>query len=315
MHSSRALTLSATCALVVACSDDGRVDTDTAPVPATTGGSVNPSAPTGGDDTATTSPGATDPSGTGTGSVDPTEDPTSTTAGTTVDPSTGDTGTTGVGEDPIVSIEIEPLDAVFTVVDGQLPAPQEYKAWGVTGMGNKVPVTGAWTYDRPDIATIGGQSGSLTVSGLVGGKGNLYFDGSGELPEVATTATVKLVFNSDPDGVDPGLKDMFGAAVDPDPTLNLLYPYDKTVFPRGLTGPVIQWDGGNPDDLYYVHAFNDYFEFTRSEPQTLEISGVIRIPWNRLQHLSTRLRAVSLRAAGSRRSPLGGRGACSARSS
>jgi hypothetical protein len=41
----------------------------------------------------------------------------------------------------------------------------------------------------------------------------------------------------------------------------LLYPYDKTVFPRGLTGPVIQWNGGGANDLYYIHVYSDYFEF------------------------------------------------------
>jgi Tol biopolymer transport system component len=41
----------------------------------------------------------------------------------------------------------------------------------------------------------------------------------------------------------------------------LLYPYDQTVFPRGLTGPVIQWNGGNAGDIYYVRAVSPTFTF------------------------------------------------------
>ena len=33
-----------------------------------------------------------------------------------------------------------------------------------------------------------------------------------------------------------------------------LYPYDGTVFPRGLAGPKLMWNGGAAGDAYYVHV-------------------------------------------------------------
>lgn len=256
MRHSLALSLT----VLLACNGGGRDDTDT-PIDATSasGSTGSASSPTGTDPTLPTS-GTTDPSGTGTGVDSIGTSTTGTTDGeTTVDP--GTTATTGDDPGMIVSIELDPLDAVITVVDGQIPAAIEFKAVGVTNKGEKVPVTGTWDYDRPDLANIGDQSGMLAATGLAGGKGKVSFDGSGDLPVVSTTASVKLVFNADPDGVPPEVKDQFGMAVEPDPAMTLLYPYDKTVFPRGLTGPVIQWNGGGANDIYYVHAFSEFFEY------------------------------------------------------
>lgn len=257
MRSFKALLTSATCVLALACGDDARVDTDTPSTTTLTTTGSSTQGMTGTDPSATAAPTNTGPGGTGTG-ADPTGDPTEASTGTVTDPGTGSTG-----NDPgmVVSIEIDPLDAVITVVDGQIPAATQYTAVGVTDKGIKVPVTGTWAYDRPDLANVGDISGQLAATGLGGGKGLVTFDGAGDLPAVSTTASIKLVFNADPDAVDPGVKDLFPMAVDPDPAMTLLYPYDKTVFPRGLTGPVIQWNGGGQNDVYYVHAFSEFFEY------------------------------------------------------
>lgn len=263
MRLTKGLLFSATSALVLACNDGGRQDTDSLPGLTTSGATEVDTTPIPtGSGEASTSPttGSSDPGGTGTGVETMGGPTTSATEGTTtVDPSTG--GTTMEDPGMVVSIEIEPLDAIVSVVDGQIPAPLQYTAVGVTDKGIKVPVAGTWKYDRPDLASIGDQSGTFTASGLSGGKGNVTFDGAGPLPEASTSATVKLVFNSNPANVPQEVKDLFGMAVDPDPSMVLLYPYDKTVFPRGLAGPVIQWNGGNPNDIYYVHAYNEFFEF------------------------------------------------------
>lgn len=40
----------------------------------------------------------------------------------------------------------------------------------------------------------------------------------------------------------------------------LLYPYDGTVFPRGLISPTLMWDGANAD-LVYVHLHSSLFDY------------------------------------------------------
>lgn len=42
--------------------------------------------------------------------------------------------------------------------------------------------------------------------------------------------------------------------------LKWLYPYDGTVFPRGLLSPLLMWDGGNAD-VVYLHVKSQSFEY------------------------------------------------------
>lgn len=42
--------------------------------------------------------------------------------------------------------------------------------------------------------------------------------------------------------------------------LRFLYPYDGTVFPRGLIGPLLMWDGPNADAVY-VHIHSNFFDY------------------------------------------------------
>ena len=190
----------------------------------------------------------------------PPEPTTGDDAGTTFDPTNPSTMTgTDTGDDPIVSIEIDPLDAIVTVVDGVIPPPLQFTASAITQMGNKVPIGGQWSYDKIDLATIGGD-GQFAATGFAGGIGTVTFDAVNGM-SADTSATVKLQFTSEPNPVDPGVKDGFMNANMPDPAMVLLYPYDQTVFPRGLTGPTIQWDGGGANDLYYIHAYSDTFDF------------------------------------------------------
>jgi hypothetical protein len=163
------------------------------------------------------------------------------------------------GMDPVVSISISPPNPTVEVLNGAIPAAIMFIATGKTKGGATEQLTGKWSYDRPDVATLNPSSGAFTATGLVGGKGTVTFK-AGTL-SATTSATVKLHYTSDPNMVPSSTKMMFGQASTPDPVLKLLYPYDKTVFPRGLTGPVIQWNGGGANDIYYIHALSPTFEF------------------------------------------------------
>ena len=187
--------------------------------------------------------------------------------GTTTDVGTDTTtsGSTSVGategDDPVIEVTIAPLDPLVVVVDGAVPPPLEFTATGHTMGGEEVPLTGTWEYDNPQIGIISANNGLFSATGDAGGVGIVHFAADGLGLEAETTATVKLQITSEPEPVDPGIKDMFDGAVDPDPAMTLLYPYDQTVFPRGLAGPTIQWNGGNPGDIYYIHAESPTFEF------------------------------------------------------
>ncbi|NUP12806.1 MAG: hypothetical protein HOW73_42755 [Polyangiaceae bacterium] len=172
----------------------------------------------------------------------------------------GGGGSTGnFTEDEFTSIKIDPPNATIIVDNGSIPAPTDFQLLGVRADGTEVPIDGTWMFSRPDIAT-STNVGAVTATGLLGGKGNLT--AQFEDFTAAAEVTVKLVITDDSLMLDPSIKDLFENASVDDPALGLAYPYDKTVFPRGISGPVLQWNGGGPADIYRVHAESETFEFT-----------------------------------------------------
>jgi hypothetical protein len=163
-------------------------------------------------------------------------------------------------EPEIVSVMIDPPTAVIVVTNGVVPPPTQFKLIGTTTTGTEVELEPAWFFDRPDLATPS-PSGDMTATGLLGGTGTLQAQ-LGDLAAIADV-TVKLVFVDDSQAIDPSIKDAFDGAMTPDPAFfSLLYPYDQTVFPRGLVGPELQWNGGGAADVYRIHLESPTFEFT-----------------------------------------------------
>ncbi len=169
------------------------------------------------------------------------------------------TGTDSGGDVNVVSITIEPADVVIEVLNGQVPAGTNFTAIGLTDLGESIDLSGGtWSYDRPELATLA-NGGQLSATGDLGGQGILSYEYNGLTAQ--TTASVKLIYTVDP-SIPPEVKDLFPQATTPDPTLALLYPYDQTVLPKGIAGPVLQWNGGNATDLYKVTVDSQWFSLT-----------------------------------------------------
>ena len=159
----------------------------------------------------------------------------------------GDTAGDGDGEasldmpdNPmVVELKIDPPNAVIEIVDGVIPAELDFTAIAVNDQGNENQVdgSGVWTFDRLDIAALDPAIGGLTATGLLGGNGTLRFSYQGL--EAEAQVTVKLSYTFEPDGFDPFTKGVLDTANAADPSLSLLYPYNYTVFPRGLAGPIL----------------------------------------------------------------------------
>ncbi|MBC8072343.1 MAG: PD40 domain-containing protein [Deltaproteobacteria bacterium] len=176
--------------------------------------------------------------------------------GGAVDEGGDGTGTTSGGEADIVEVRVEPADAVVEVLDGAPPDVLQLAAIAVHADGTETPFGGVWEIENLDLGGLDSSSGEFLASGIEGGVTTVEVNGPGGGAE--TTLTVKLHYTDNPEGVDTTL---FDGAVTPDPTLAMLYPYDQTVFPHGLTGPILQWDGGGAADLYYVHLDAPTFEY------------------------------------------------------
>ena len=189
-----------------------------------------------------------------------------------------DLSVNGDANPPVGTLEIMPLNPVVNVVAGTTPPTVQFMA-DVGG----TPVAASWAVDRGEIGSISG-TGLFTTPGTAGGQATVSAVYNSD--KVTTTITVKLSRTDVGDpafgaGADAGAGGYGGVGGDGpggpvstgeqqaltgtstfDGTVKLLYPYDQTVWPRGLLAPLIQWDPGTHHfDAAYVHITENNYEY------------------------------------------------------
>lgn len=111
-------------------------------------------------------------------------------------------------------------------------------------------VSPSWSLDDAALGTID-PGGLFTASGAYGGVTKVTAQFGAE--QGSTSVTVKLVLTENPSGVPQTSIDLLHQGGSADAQFRWLYPYDGTVFPRGLTSPTLQF-GGTLADAVWVHA-------------------------------------------------------------
>jgi hypothetical protein len=167
---------------------------------------------------------------------------------------------------PNAPLSIQPASPVVTAVSGAAAPTVQFQATRGAG-----PVVAKWSLDRGELGQIDGN-GLFTASGLVGGAGHVTARYGQETASTTVTVNLEATDKGDPDqsggGAAPALGGFrgvggdgagkppsadvvtaLGGAPTVDPSVSLLYPYDGTVFPRGLLAPLLQWNAG-------THAFD-----------------------------------------------------------
>ncbi|HVY46924.1 MAG TPA: hypothetical protein VHB21_13645 [Minicystis sp.] len=156
------------------------------------------------------------------------------------------------------SIAIEPPSAAIESLNGA-PATQKFKAKVRWQDGSLAEVSSGvnWSVDVLQPGAIDGQ-GLYTANGSVGGvvKIGAAFGGK----SATATLTVKLHLTQNAAMADPSVQGALEGASQQDASIVWAYPYDGTVWPRGLLAPLLQWNGGAPTDVYLVKLANSTFE-------------------------------------------------------
>ena len=145
----------------------------------------------------------------------------------------GDSGHNFGGDSSLTGLTISPQNPTLDV-----SGPG--KTLQFKGLEGGSPVSPQWTIDVADIGTID-ATGLFTASGLIGGPttvgatlGNL---------KASTVLTVKLTIADNPGNVPPATQTLLNGGGTADPTFKWLYPYDGTVFARGIGAPELQTAG------------------------------------------------------------------------
>ena len=142
---------------------------------------------------------------------------------------------TGDGGPPVISggtITVEGGNAI--VVSG----PKDVK---LTASANGAPVMGTWTASDTTLGSVG-SDGVFHANGYVGGAVDIaLLVGEGQI-KVTLTIDVDITENAAmlADADQTALK--AGGATDAN--FKFLYPFDGTVFPRGLPAPILQFGDG-----------------------------------------------------------------------
>jgi hypothetical protein len=171
------------------------------------------------------------------------------TGGGGLDASTGsdahattDAPSFGNGDGSLAALTITPTNPTLAV-----------KAPGTTlqfaASEGSTAVNAQWTIDVADIGTIDG-TGLFTATGLVGGPVTVTAT-SGNL-KASTVLEVKLTLTDNPGNVPAATQGLLTGGGSADASFKWLYPYDGTVFARGIGGPVLQT--ATAFDAAYLHV-------------------------------------------------------------
>ncbi len=165
------------------------------------------------------------------------------------------------------SIRVTPSTASVEIDDGQVTGKNiAFIAEELQSDGTWTPVTStcAWSLANADLGAM--SSGNFQPSGAAGG----LTDVSCKIGSTIGSAklTVTLVDTLDPTNVDTASKTALLGATTNDPSVSsLLYPYDKTVFPRGLSAaPEVMWNAPSASDLYAFVYDSPYAKVTAFFP-------------------------------------------------
>lgn len=168
-----------------------------------------------------------------------------------------DSGITLPDGGEVESLSVEPASAVIQVTNGS-STPAQFTAKAKLKDGTQTTVSVKWTYDRVDLGTVS-PAGTLTAHGTKGGQGTV----TAELGGLTATAqaTVKLSLEANPGNLSSAEQSAFGSPTGGN-SVTMLYPYDKTVFGRGLLPPELMWSGGAAGDKYKVTAVDSFVTLT-----------------------------------------------------
>lgn len=167
----------------------------------------------------------------------------------------GSSGTSSSGATAPSTLKIDPPSVVVTATGGigALTGGTTFKAL-LDDSPN--PVAAKWTIDDAGIGTIDG-AGNFKV-GLFAGKTTVRAQ-VGNLQATAEVI-VDVKIEEDLTSLTPAEKTALRTGGTADPAFKWLYPYDRTVFPRGLPSPRLQLSGAAPT-AFYVRAKSQHVEY------------------------------------------------------
>jgi hypothetical protein len=180
----------------------------------------------------------------------------------------GNGGAAGTSSATTISLAIDPPSTTLQVVDN-VPQSATLKAIGTSASGATQQVNAVWSIDAFDVGKIS-PDGVFTATGPAGGVVTVTAKFAGIEAKATVAVTLSSASNPgpgngsagpvDPADIQPLQDGEASGGTTEGPTGKILYPYDNTMFAKGLVAPEIMWDGGAAGDKVLVHLHSDYFD-------------------------------------------------------
>ncbi len=175
----------------------------------------------------------------------------------------------GGGQTPPQSLYFDPPLATV-VIDGTAAKTASFTLVASDGSGHTTNVTAdSVDFDRPDLATVTPNEPVVATApsqaALYGGTGTIHAIYHGKEATAKLTVQVHLTdYGAGLTATSPGVMSLNGTtfALDPAPAITpLLYPYDQTVWPLGLTSPLLMWNAPQAGDVYHLEYAEKNYTF------------------------------------------------------
>lgn len=152
----------------------------------------------------------------------------------------------------------------------------EHPAAAPAGNGSAAGVSGTGTGGAPLLNLGGGGSVEVASGGAPAGSGTTSVNGCDDSCKVVGTCDAgRCVIEDNAGKLSPEQRTALRAGGTGDAQFRWLYPYDQTVFPRGLLPPTLQFDGGAAD-AFYLHMATNGFDyqgfFGAADPARIQLS-------------------------------------------
>jgi hypothetical protein len=156
------------------------------------------------------------------------------------------------------------------VIDGTGPKTASFTLVAGDGSGHTTNVTAdSVDFDRPDLATVTPNEPVVATApsqtALYGGTGTIHAIYHGKEATAQLTVQVHLVdYGAGLSATSPGVMSLNGTTFPTDPAAAispLLYPYDQTVWPLGLTSPLLMWNAPQAGDVYHLEYTEKNYTF------------------------------------------------------
>lgn len=193
------------------------------------------------------------------------------------------------------SLYFQPAVATVVVDGSGRPQTATFTLFATDSTGQMSIVTAdSVAFDRPDLATV--KNADPVVATAPPPSSTSYYAGTGTIHAIyrGKEAVAKLTVQVHLTDYGPGLSALSPAVTalnganfgsDPAPGISpLLYPYDKTVWPLGLTSPLVMWNAPRAGDYYRLsyseknYTFDGYYSLA-SLPAQMRLDQTV---WDRL---------------------------------